>query len=127
MDTAEQNQSEDLQDLEKAFQEEAMSVPTPEPSKDSATVVQTGFSNTKQKLSETNTKIAEKVVLLKKEAKDSLGKLKELKTSIAKKIADIKELEETQEKIKKELEKISGLEVEVKSITDEAKHELGEI
>ncbi len=125
MDPDEQKTSEELQDLEKAFQEEALSSPSIETPSPSAPVVsQSGFDNTKKSLTETDTKIAEKVTLLKNQAKQELETLKSLKAGIGKKISDIKELEETREKIKKELDKISSLESEVDSITNEAKDEL---
>jgi hypothetical protein len=125
MDLPTQSNSEELQDLEKAFQEETISVPVAEPEKTiTPTAPESGFSNTKKSLSDTDLKIANKVASLKKEAHDELATLKNLKNSIAKKIADIKELEETREKIKKELEKISNLESEVDSIKKEANDEL---
>jgi DNA repair exonuclease SbcCD ATPase subunit len=119
----------DLQDLEKAFQEEVVSAPEPTPEAVEMPTPQPatgGFSNTKQTLEDTDAKIAAKVASLKEEAKSELEQLKTLKNTIAKKIADVKELEETREKIKKELDKIKSLESEVDSITKEAKNELGE-
>ncbi len=126
MDNEEQTQVSDLQDLEKAFEAESLSVPLAEPEKELVAQNQGGFSATKQTLLDTDGKIAAKITILKGEAKSELEELKKLKNSIAKKIADVKELEETREKIKKEIEKIEGLESEVESITEEAKHELGE-
>ena len=127
MEPDDQKQTEDLLDLEKAFQEETLSVPkaeptvvTPEPIKQMG-----GFANTVQTLTDTDTKIEAKITELKATAKKELEDLKGLKNTIAKKIADIKELEETREKIKKELEKLQNLESEVGAITEEAQHELG--
>jgi uncharacterized coiled-coil DUF342 family protein len=119
----------EVSELEAEFQREAQTLPeqksAPEPSLPEAP--QGGFSHTTNTLKETDAKIAAKIENLKNEAKSELDQLKSLKAEIAKKIADIKELEETREKIKKELDKISGLQSEVESITEEAKHELGEI
>lgn len=122
-----QVQIEDLQDLEKAFQEEAGFVATAEPIKMAPAPSQNGFSHTLSTLTETDRKLEIKINEFKMSAKKELEDLKTLKNGIAKKIADIKELEETREKIKKELEKIQHLESEVGALTDEAKHELGEI
>jgi chromosome segregation ATPase len=118
----------EVSELEAEFQREAAAVPaqkpTPEPTLPETP--QGSFSHTTNTLKETDVKIAAKIESLKADAKSELDQLKGLKTAIAKKIADIKELEETREKIKKELDKIAGLQSEVDSITEEAKHELGE-
>lgn len=128
MDTDDQKISEELESLEKAFEAETISSPIAEITVNTPKAqVPGGFSHTITSLKETDSKIAGKIETLKNLAKGELDKLKELKNSIAKKIADIKELAETREKIKKEIEKISGLESEVNSITEEATHELGNI
>lgn len=131
MDTDDQNSGgAELAELEQAFQAEAAGIapaqvsPAPEIIPTSST--KQSFLLTVQHLKETDAELAKKIETLKAQAKTELENLRNLKNSIAKKIGDIKELEETRHKIKQEIEKIESLSSEVDSLTNEAKNELGQ-
>jgi len=132
MDTDDQQMGgAELAELEQAFQAEAAGIaPEATPSAGTASMVgsstKQSFLTTVQHLKDTDAELAKKIETLKSQAKTELENLRTLKNSIAKKIGDIKELEETRHKIKQEIEKIESLSSEVDSLTTEANHELGQ-
>lgn len=69
-------------------------------------------------------KIQDKLGVKKKSVKEELVNLKRMKDTIGKDIEDIKELEESEEKIKTEVAKIESIKAEVDSIEREVGEEL---
>lgn len=69
-------------------------------------------------------KIREKLGLKKAKVREELASLKKMKDGIAEDIADIKELEESEEKIAEKMKKLDTIKGELEAIEDEVEKEL---
>lgn len=105
-------------DLEEEFRSELSGAPKAVPVSEKAVVEKMGS------MSELLSKISEKLGLKKKKVGTELQNLKKMKEGIQADIEDIKELEESEEKIKAQLQKMDTIKSEIEAIEQEVKEEL---
>jgi chromosome segregation ATPase len=122
VDTQAQDDSTSIDDLEKQFLDAAQASATPTPSKPQGSPApNTSVLSEIEMLLE---KLSKKIEDKKTKVRGEIENLKTMKEGISKEIAEIKELEETQVKLKEKKDAYQKISGEIESVEQEANDEL---